>query len=179
MNLKKIPSGLNIPEDIFVIIEIPANSYPIKYEIDKSSGMLFVDRFIPSAMFYPYNYGYINNTLSLDGDPSDVMVITPYPLYPMSVIRCRPIGMLKMIDESGEDSKIIAVPNKKLFNGFNKIKNILDLNSDITLKISHFFEQYKSLEKNKWVKIKSWEDIEVAKKEIKNSVERFKEKNKN
>lgn len=176
MNLEKISSGLNAPEDIFVIIEIPANSYPVKYEIEKSSGMLFVDRFIPSAMFYPYNYGYINKTLSFDGDPIDVMVITPYPIYPMSVIRCRPIGILKMIDEAGKDEKIIAVPNKKLFTGFNKIKDISDLSNDITLKISHFFEQYKSLEKKKWVKIENWEGSESAKKEILQSIKRFNNK---
>lgn len=172
MSLKNISSGLKIPEDIYVIIEISANSHPIKYELDKKNNILFVDRFIPTAMFYPYNYGYINNTLSLDGDPLDVMVITPYPLYPMSVIRSRPIGLLKMLDESGEDAKILAVPHNSIFKGYSHIKNIADLSKIIISQISHFFEQYKSLEENKWVKIKSWEGIEEAKNEIIISIER-------
>lgn len=172
MNLKNVPSGLKIPEDIYVIIEIPANSNPIKYEVNKNNNVLYVDRFIPVAMFYPFNYGYINNTLSLDGDPIDVLVITEYPLYPMSVIRCRPIGMLKMIDESGQDEKIIAVPHIKLSKLYKNIKNIYDLPKTILSQITHFFLQYKSLEKDKWVKINKWSGVEEAKNEIFLSVKR-------
>ncbi len=109
MSLLNVPAGKDLPEDIYVVIEIPANADPIKYEVDKESGALFVDRFMSTAMFYPCNYGYINHTLSLDGDPVDVLVPTPYPLQPGSVIRCRPVGVLKMTDESGEDAKLVAV----------------------------------------------------------------------
>lgn len=110
MSLLNVPAGKDLPEDIYVVIEIPANADPIKYEVDKESGALFVDRFMSTAMFYPCNYGYINHTLSLDGDPVDVLVPTPYPLQPGSVVRCRPVGVLKMTDESGEDAKLVAVP---------------------------------------------------------------------
>lgn len=172
MNLQNISSGLNIPEDVYIIIEISANSYPIKYELDKKNNVLFVDRFIPTAMFYPFNYGYINNTLSLDGDPLDAMVITPYPLIPMSVIRSRPIGMLNMQDESGQDIKIIAVPHNDVCKNYINIKNISDLSKVITSQVSHFFEQYKSLEDNKWVRIQNWENAEKAKNEILASIKR-------
>jgi inorganic pyrophosphatase len=112
MSLLNVPAGKELPEDIYVVIEIPANADPIKYEIDKDTGALFVDRFMSTAMFYPCNYGYINHTLSLDGDPVDVLVPTPYPLQPGSVIRCRPVGVLKMTDEAGEDAKLVATGNK-------------------------------------------------------------------
>ena len=114
MSLNCVPAGINLPDDIYVVIEIPAHAKPIKYEVDKDSGVLFVDRFIATTMFYPCNYGYINKTLSLDGDAVDVLVPTPHPLQPGSVIRCRPVAVLKMTDESGEDAKIIAIPHASL-----------------------------------------------------------------
>ncbi|MXP56390.1 inorganic diphosphatase [Pantoea sp. Mhis] len=170
MDLNQIPAGKNPPEDLYVIIEIPANSNPIKYEINKKFSTLFVDRFIPTAMFYPCNYGYINNTLSLDGDPVDVLIPTPYPLLPTSVIRCRPIGMLKMSDESGIDSKLIAVPHKQLTKEYDYIEDIKDLPETLKLQIIHFFENYKKLEEHKWVKVNGWSNVFEAKKEILSSL---------
>ncbi|CUR53765.1 Inorganic pyrophosphatase [Serratia symbiotica] len=172
MSFNLIPSGKNVPEDIYVIIEISANSVPVKYEIDKNTNTLFVDRFLPTSMSYPCNYGYINNTISLDGDPIDVLVPTIYPLQSGSVIRSRPIGALKMIDESGEDIKIIAVPHYKLTKEYNDIKNINDLPESLCIKIVHFFQHYKDLEIKKWVKIEGWIDSEEAKSEILSSVKR-------
>jgi len=176
MNLNLIPAGENIPDDIYVIIEIPANYYPIKYEINKNNGALFVDRFISTTMFYPCNYGYINNTLSLDGDPIDVLVTTPYPLQSSSVIRCRPIGILKMIDESGEDIKIIAVPYFNISKEYDNIKDIKDLPKLLRTQIIHFFKNYKNLEIDKWVKVGNFENYEAAKIEILNSFERYNKK---
>ena len=148
MSLLNVPAGKDLPEDIYVVIEIPANADPIKYEIDKESGALFVDRFMSTAMFYPCNYGYINHTLSLDGDPVDVLVPTPYPLQPGSVIRCRPVGVLKMTDEAGEDAKLIAVPHTKLSKEYDHIKDVNDLPELLKAQIAHFFEHYKDLEKS-------------------------------
>ncbi|WP_343188273.1 inorganic diphosphatase [Buchnera aphidicola (Ceratoglyphina bambusae)] len=176
MNIKKILSGKNPPKDIYTIIEISLNSFPIKYEINKNCGNIFVDRFIPVSMFYPCNYGYINNTISLDGDCLDSLVITTYPLIPKSIIRCRPIGMLKMKDELGEDNKIISVPYKNITNEYEKILNIKDLNNNIKNKIKNFFCNYKKLEKNKWVKIIGWGDKKEAENEILNSIKRIKSK---
>ncbi|PPI86448.1 inorganic diphosphatase [Candidatus Pantoea edessiphila] len=174
MNLSKVPAGIQIPEDIYVIIEIPANDNPIKYEINKKLNVLFVDRFILTTMFYPCNYGYINDTLSLDGDPIDVLVPTPYPLRSKSVIRCRPVGMLKMIDDSGEDFKLIAVPHTTVSKEYDDIHNINDLPKLLRNQIMHFFRHYKDLEEGKWVQIKSWDDVTAAKNEIIASVERAK-----
>ncbi|QJC30169.1 inorganic diphosphatase [Enterobacteriaceae endosymbiont of Plateumaris sericea] len=176
MTLNKVSSGNKIPDDINVIIEISSNSKPIKYEVDKKSGILFVDRFISTTMFYPCNYGYINNTLSLDGDPLDVLVPTQYPILPGSVIRCRPIGILNMIDESGEDIKIISVPHKKISQEYNNINDIDDLSIFLKKQITHFFQHYKDLENGKWVKINKWDNIDIAKKEILSSINRFKKK---
>jgi len=166
MNLKKISSGKNIPEDIFVIIEISSNSNSVKYEINKETGALFVDRFIATSMVYPCNYGYINNTLSLDNDPLDVLVLSPFSLQPGSVIRCVPIGMLRMIDESGEDCKILAIPHPKISKQYHSINDIQDVSDFLKNQIIHFFKHYKDLEKNKWVKIIGWENSVSAKKEI-------------
>lgn len=174
MSLNKVTAGQNIPHDINVIIEIPANADPIKYEVDKASGAIFVDRFTSTPMFYPCNYGYINHTLSLDGDPVDVLVPTPYPLLTGSVIRCRPIGVLKMTDESGEDAKIVAVPHSKLSSEYDHIQDIDDLPRLLKAQIVHFFEHYKELEANKWVKIDGWENVTAAKEEIITSFERAK-----
>lgn len=172
MSLNHVPAGKDLPDDIYVVIEIPANAAPIKYEVDKESGALFVDRFMATAMFYPCNYGYINNTLSLDGDPVDVLVPTPYPLQPGSVIRCRPVGVLKMTDESGEDAKVVAVPHSKLSKEYEHIQDVNDLPELLRGQIGHFFEQYKALEKGKWVKVDGWEGVAAAKAEIVSSFER-------
>jgi inorganic pyrophosphatase len=172
MSLLNVPAGKDLPEDIYVVIEIPANADPIKYEVDKESGALFVDRFMSTAMFYPCNYGYINHTLSLDGDPVDVLVPTPYPLEPGSVIRCRPVGVLKMTDESGEDAKLVAVPHTKLSKEYDHIKDVNDLPELLKAQITHFFEHYKDLEKGKWVKVDGWDNAEAAKAEIVASFER-------
>ncbi|MCL5049604.1 MAG: inorganic diphosphatase, partial [Firmicutes bacterium] len=150
MSLKHVPAGDKMPEEVNVIIEIPANAEPIKYEVDKDTGALWVDRFMATPMFYPANYGYVNDTLSLDGDPVDVLVPTPYPLQHGSVITCRPIGVLKMTDESGEDAKVIAVPISKLTKQYDHVQDIDDLDPLLKAQIQHFFESYKQLEKGKW-----------------------------
>ncbi|MCX8514518.1 MAG: inorganic diphosphatase [Burkholderiales bacterium] len=173
MNIDKLQAGDNIPEDFNVIIEIPANSSPVKYEVDKASGALIVDRFIGTAMSYPANYGFIPQTLSEDGDPIDVVVITPFPLIHGSVIKCRPIGVLKMEDESGIDSKILALPTKKSCAMYAHYEEISHLPSLIIDQIKFFFEHYKSLEKGKWVKVTGWEDVQVAKKEILAAASRY------
>uniref|UniRef100_A0A1A9Z117 inorganic diphosphatase n=1 Tax=Glossina pallidipes TaxID=7398 RepID=A0A1A9Z117_GLOPL len=173
MNLNSVPAGKNLPHDIYAIIEIPANSSPIKYEVDKETGILFVNRFIPTSMFYPCNYGYINHTISLDGDPLDILVPTPFPVLHGSVIRCQPIGVLKMIDESGEDAKIIAIPHQKLLAGYsNTINNINEISRLLKSQITHFFEHYKDLEEKKWTKVVSWEGMQEAEKEIISSFNR-------
>jgi inorganic pyrophosphatase len=148
------------------VIEIPANSSPVKYEIDKDADALFVDRFMASPMFYPANYGYINNTLADDGDALDVLVVTPYPVAPGSVIRCRPVGVLNMTDEAGEDAKLLAVPHEKLTQAYNDVNDITDLPELLRNQIKEFFENYKNLEKGKWVKVESWEGAESAKAKI-------------
>ncbi len=173
MLLEHIPAGKNLPEDINVVIEIPAQGAPIKYEIDKESGALLVDRFMATAMFYPCNYGFIPHTLSDDGDPVDVLVVTPTPLMPGSVIRCRPVGMLKMSDEAGVDAKLVAVPHSKLTPLYDHVREVTDLPELLRGQIAHFFEQYKALEKGKWVKVDGWADASAAQAEIVASVERL------
>ena len=166
MSYQKIPAGKDLPNDIYVVIEIPANSSPVKYEIDKDADALFVDRFMASPMFYPANYGYINNTLADDGDALDVLVVTPYPVVPGSVIRCRPVGVLNMTDEAGEDAKLLAVPHEKLTQAYNDVHDITDLPEMLRSRIKEFFENYKNLEKGKWVKVESWEGVDAAKAKI-------------
>ncbi|MCH9753892.1 MAG: inorganic diphosphatase [Alphaproteobacteria bacterium] len=175
MNIDKISIGKNPPEDINVIIEIPGGSNPVKYEIDKESGALFVDRFIMTSMVYPYHYGFVAHTLSEDGDPCDVLVISDMPVVAGCVIRSRPIGVLLMEDESGFDEKILAVPVDKLHPCYSDIKSYQDLPKVVAERISHFFEQYKALEKNKWVKVKGWEGVDKAKELIQQSIDRAKE----
>jgi inorganic pyrophosphatase len=163
MDIQKIPAGINFPDDINVIIEVAVGSEPIKYEIDKNSGALFVDRYLFTPMTYPCNYGFVPHTLSDDGDPIDVLVATTRPIIPGAVINCRPIGVLLMTDEAGQDEKIIAVPTTKLSERYKNVLSYTDL-PEITLKqIEHFFEHYKDLEPNKWVKIDSWKDAKEAK----------------
>ena len=172
MDLKKIPAGKNPPEDIFVVVEIPQGSN-IKYEVDKESGAVFVDRFLFTAMYYPFNYGFIPNTLADDGDPTDVLVVSSEAVVPGSVIRCRPVGMLEMEDEAGIDTKIIAVPVAKLDRTFENVKDVNDLPESVLQKIKHFFEHYKELEKGKWVKVKNFKSVDEAKKDILKSIENF------
>ncbi|MGQ4277062.1 inorganic diphosphatase [Pseudidiomarina sp. E22-M8] len=176
MSLSDVSAGKNLPEEVNVIIEIPANADPIKYEVDKETGTLWVDRFMSTAMFYPCNYGFVNDTLSLDGDPVDVLVPTPHPLQPGSVIKCRPVGVLKMTDDAGQDAKVVAVPVSKLSKEYDHIKDVNDLPELLKAQITHFFEHYKELEKGKWVKIEGWGDINEAKDEILSSFERAKAK---
>lgn len=174
MALMDISSGKNVPHDINVIIEIPAYSDPVKYEVDKDTGVLFVDRFMGTAMQYPCNYGYLPHSLSEDGDPCDVMVLAPAKLLSRSVVRCRPIGVLKMIDESGSDAKILAVPVDNLTPLYSRVSSFRDIPELHLAQIAHFFEHYKDLEPGKWVKIEGWFDVEEAKREIMASLERGK-----
>ena len=173
MNLDRVTSGRDIPNDFNVIIEIPMNADPIKYEVDKATGAMFVDRFMSTAMHYPCNYGYIPHTISDDGDPVDVLVLSPVSLITGVVVRCRPVGMLKMKDEAGEDTKLLAVPIDKVFGGYSHIHDIAQVSPHWLERIGHFFEHYKDLEKGKWVKIDGWEGVEAAKQEIMDSVQRF------
>jgi len=176
MSLKEVGHGKNLPHDFNVIIEIPANSQPIKYEIDKETGALFVDRFMLTAMRYPCDYGYIPQTLSEDGDPVDVLVVSPMPLSMGAVIRCRAVGMLNMTDESGPDAKIIAVPLDKITPLYKDVHSIEHLPSILIAQISHFFEHYKDLEPTKWVKVNGFSDKAQSEREIMASVARYKEK---
>jgi len=174
MSLTNITAGQDVPNNIHVVIEIPVNSEPVKYEVDKKTGALFVDRFMATAMYYPANYGYVPKTLSEDGDPVDVLVITPVPLLSGSVIQCRPIGLLKMQDESGIDAKILAVPGDKLSQLYRHIRSPDDVSPYLLQTITHFFEHYKDLEPEKWVKVEGWFDAEAAKAEILASIDRYK-----
>jgi inorganic pyrophosphatase len=176
MNIDRISPGKNPPEEINVIIEIPAGSPPVKYEIDKESGALFVDRFVLTSMVYPYNYGFIPQTLSQDGDPCDVLVIADMPLVAGCVIKARPVGVLLMEDDSGVDEKILAVPVDKTSPYYSDVKSYKDLPEIVTDRIAHFFEQYKTLEKGKWVKIQGWDDENKAQQLIVESIDRAKNK---
>lgn len=176
MGLENLSAGKHLPEDINVVIEIPGNSKPVKYEVDKDSGMVMVDRFLGTSMIYPCEYGFVPHTLSEDGDPVDVLVVAPYSLFPGAVIRCRPIGMLRMTDESGKDAKILAVPIDKLTPRYQHIQKPEDLGSELLNAIEHFFTHYKDLEKGKWVKVDGWEGIASAHEEIMASLKRFEAK---
>lgn len=176
MKLENLPAGERLPDDINVVIEIPSQHAPVKYEVDKESGMVMVDRFLGTSMFYPCEYGFIPHTLSEDGDPVDVLVISPFSLHSGVVIRCRPIGMLKMEDESGKDTKILAVPVTKLTTRYQHVVNIQDVGKELIASIEHFFTHYKDLEAGKWVKVQGWEGVESARKEIMDGVERYKSK---
>lgn len=174
MSLNNVPAGRDLPNDFNVIIEIPANGDPVKYEVDKESGAIFVDRFLGTAMHYPVNYGYIPQTLAGDGDPVDVLVMTPFPLFPGAVVRCRVLGVLKMTDDGGVDAKVLAVPLEKLCPMYADIKSYKDVPEYLLNQIQHFFEHYKDLEKGKWVKMEGWADAEEAKKEITAGVAAYK-----
>jgi inorganic pyrophosphatase len=174
MDLRHISAGQNPPKDIHALIEIPLGGVPVKYEIDKTSGALFVDRFLHTAMFYPGNYGFIPHTLADDGDPMDILVVGPTPVVPGAVIRCRPVGALIMTDEAGGDEKVLAVPVPKLTKRYAHVMNYTDL-PEISLKqVQHFFEHYKDLEPGKWVKVLGWGDAAEAKRMIMEAIERAK-----
>ncbi len=173
MNLDRVDAGSDVPNNFNVVIEISMNGDPIKYELDKATGALFVDRFMSTAMHYPCNYGYIPHTLSDDGDPVDVLVITPFALQPGVVVRCRPVGVLKMTDEAGGDEKLLAVPIDKVCSIYRSVQTPRDL-PEITLnQIAHFFQHYKDLELGKWVKLEGWLGPEEAKKAIIDGVAKY------
>lgn len=173
MSLLSLNAGDKAPDVCNVIIEIPMNSAPVKYEVDKDSGALFVDRFLSTAMFYPANYGYIPHTLSDDGDPVDVLVLTPVAVVHGSVIPVRLLGMLKMTDESGVDAKLLAVPVNKICSVYENIHSYLDLPKATLDIIEHFFTHYKDLENGKWVKVDGWDGVEAAKREVTLGIERY------
>ncbi len=173
MSLDRVPAGKNLPDEFNVIIEIPMNADPVKYEVDKDTGAVFVDRFMLTAMHYPCNYGFVPQTLSDDGDPVDVLVITPFPIQVGAVVNCRALGMLRMEDEAGGDAKLLAVPVNKLYPAYSKLRTVEDVSEEVRGQIRHFFEHYKDLEKGKWVKVQGWEGPEAAAKEIMDSVARY------
>lgn len=175
MGLDRVPSGRDLPNDFNVIIEISMHSDPVKYEVDKDSGAIFVDRFMSTAMHYPCNYGYIPNTIAGDGDPVDVLVISHLTLPPGVVVRCRPIGMLKMNDEAGDDAKVLAVPVDKLTSMYRQVRSYRHMPQLMMDQIAHFFEHYKDLEEGKFVKVVGWVDVDEAKQEILNGVKAYEE----
>lgn len=172
MDVSKLSAGKDVPHDINVVIEIPAGS-SVKYEIDKASGALIVDRVLFTPMAYPAAYGFIPGTLAEDGDPADALVLVPAPITPGAMIRCRPIGMLQMEDESGQDEKIVCVPHDKINTHYSAVKEVADLPASTLDVIKHFFEHYKDLEKGKWVKVTGWADRAAAEKAIADSVTRL------
>ncbi len=173
MSLQKVNPGDKVPDAFNVVIEIPMNADPVKYEVDKESGAIFVDRFMSTAMHYPTNYGYVPKTLSGDGDPVDVLVITPVPLIPGVVVTCRPIGILMMEDEAGVDGKVLAVPIDKILPIYTHWQKPEDMNPLRLKTIAHFFEHYKDLEPGKWVKIMGWEGPDAARKEIMDGIANY------
>jgi inorganic pyrophosphatase len=176
MRIDAIPIGKNPPHDVNVIIEVPVGGEPIKYEMDKESGTLFVDRFLYTPMRYPGNYGFVPHTLSADGDPIDVLVCNTRAIIPGAVINCRPVGVLVMEDDGGGDEKLIAVPSTKLTKRYEKVQNYSDLPGITIEQIQHFFQHYKDLEPGKWVKIHHWGDSKEAQRLITEAVERYKAK---
>jgi len=173
MSLDNVTPGSDAPQTFNVIIEIPMNADPVKYEVDKETGAIFVDRFMSTAMHYPTNYGYVPQTLSGDGDPVDVLVITPFPLFPGVVVPCRALGILKMEDEGGVDGKVLAVPTDKILSIYSQWQKPEDINPLRLKQIAHFFEHYKDLEPGKWVKVLGWECVEAAKAEIMDGIKNF------
>ncbi|HVV93467.1 MAG TPA: inorganic diphosphatase [Hyphomicrobiales bacterium] len=172
MDLAKLSPGPNPPTDIHALIEIPVGGPPVKYELDKATGALFVDRFLHTAMFYPGNYGFIPHTLSEDGDPCDVMVVTAIPLIAGAVIRCRPVGALVMQDQAGPDEKILAVPVDALHPDHAGVRSLDDLPALLRQQIAHFFQHYKDLEEGKWTRIERWADASEAERLVMAGIER-------
>ncbi|MEO8804067.1 MAG: inorganic diphosphatase [Rudaea sp.] len=175
MGLDLVSAGNDVPNEVNVVIEIPKDAEPVKYEVDKATGAIFVDRVLSTPMRYPCNYGYVPNTLCGDGDPVDVLVLMPLPLIAGSVIRCRPVAMMHMTDEAGEDTKIIAAPALKVFKHYDHINDLDDVPSHWRERITHFFEHYKDLEKGKWVKVNGWHGAAAARQEILDCVTRYKD----
>ena len=173
MSLDRVSAGRRVPDDLNVIIEIPMHAEPIKYEVDKDTGAVFVDRFMSTAMHYPCNYGYIPQTLSGDGDPVDVLVLSPVPLITGVVLRCRPVGMLRMEDDAGDDTKLLAVPIDKLTPLYRAVRTYRDVPQPTLAQITHFFEHYKDLEPKKWVKLIGWAGVRDARAEVMAGVKRF------
>ena len=174
MRIEAIPVGDNPPDDINVIVEVPVGGAPIKYEIDKASGTLFVDRFLYTPMTYPGNYGFVPHTLSLDGDPIDVLVCNTRAIVPGGVMNCRPVGALVMEDDGGPDEKIIAVPTTRLTRRYENIRTYADMPEITLAQVQHFFEHYKDLEPGKWVKIQDWIDADGARELVTEAIERAK-----
>ncbi|HEU5016818.1 MAG TPA: inorganic diphosphatase [Pseudolabrys sp.] len=176
MDLALVPAGRDPPRDVNAVIEIPLGGVPVKYEFDKVSGAIFVDRFLHTAMFYPGNYGFIPHTLSEDGDPCDILVMAQLPVVPGAVIRCRPVGALLMEDEAGRDEKLVAVPVDDLYPFYTGVSSYQDLPTVMLEQIAHFFQHYKDLEKGKWVTIVRWVDTEEAERLVMEGIERAKAK---
>jgi inorganic pyrophosphatase len=172
MGLDLVTAGQQAPELFNVIIEIPMAADPIKYEVDKETGALFVDRFMGTSMHYPCNYGYVPHTVADDGDPVDVLVITPFPLIPGVVVRCRALGLLRMTDEQGGDAKVLAVPDDKVLPIYSHWKRHQDIHPERLAQIQHFFEHYKDLEPGKWVRVDGWGGVDAAKQEISSGMQR-------
>ncbi|WP_420394119.1 inorganic diphosphatase [Acuticoccus sp.] len=172
MRIDAIPIGTNPPEDVNVIIEVPVGGEPIKYELDKASGTLWVDRFLYTSMRYPVNYGFVPHTLSDDGDPLDVMIASTRPIAPGAVMNARPIGVLNMEDDGGVDEKVLAVPVTKLTRRYENVRSYQDMPQITIEQIQHFFEHYKDLEPGKWVKMLGWGDVEEAKAKVVEAIER-------
>ncbi|MER0237002.1 inorganic diphosphatase [Fulvimarina sp. MAC8] len=173
MRVEAISRGKNPPDEINVIIEVPMGGEPVKYELDKESGALFVDRILFTPMRYPGNYGFVPHTLSDDGDPIDVLVLNDRPFVPGCVLPCRPIGVLVMEDDAGQDEKVVAVPTSKMTRQYENVKTATDMPEILLKQVEHFFEHYKDLEPGKWVKIHNWGDVEQARKMIREAVERY------
>ncbi|HZD26274.1 MAG TPA: inorganic diphosphatase [Alphaproteobacteria bacterium] len=172
MDVSKISVGPNPPGDLHAVVEIPVGGVPVKYELDKASGAMFVDRFLHTAMFYPGNYGFIPHTLSQDGDPCDVLVVSSVPVVPGAVIRCRPVGALLMEDEAGTDEKILAVPVDALHPFYSGIRDYTDLPGVLIEQVTHFFQHYKDLEQGKWVRVVRWVDTGEAEELVRQAIER-------
>jgi inorganic pyrophosphatase len=173
MSINDVPAGNKVPHEFNVVIEIPMNADPIKYEVDKASGAIFVDRFMMTAMHYPANYGYVPQTIADDNDPVDVLVHTPFPLLPGVVVRCRALGVLRMDDEAGGDAKLLAVPSDDICSWFTHWKSIADVPEVRLKQIQHFFEHYKDLEAGKWVKVLGWAGVEAAHAELLEGIKRY------
>ncbi len=173
MSFNQLSPGQHIPDDVNVVIEIPAHNSQVKYEVDKESGVLKVDRFMPTSMHYPCNYGYIPGTLAEDGDPVDILVMTPFKVQAGCLIRVRVLAMLNMTDEAGRDSKLLAVPIEKICQQYAFIQSIEDIPQITRQSIVHFFEHYKDLESDKWVKLEGWADKEAATLEINQAIKNY------
>jgi inorganic pyrophosphatase len=176
MRIEAIPLGNTPPHDVNVIIEVPIGGEPIKYEIEKEAGALFVDRFLYTPMRYPGNYGFVPHTLSADGDPIDVVVCNSRPIVPGAVMNCRVVGALVMEDDGGGDEKLVAVPSQKLTSRYDNVQNYTDLPAILIQQVEHFFTHYKDLEPNKWVKIERWAGVDEAKDMVREAIERAKSK---